>query len=357
MKHMRTRRLPRSTDDDRYLTQRTNKNGTVRCYWQPPGQKPVRLPDGPGMTTMLTQLNQRRDATRTGNVVVEDSVAWVIQKYRESDRYQNCSDSTKSVYERWLVEFDRRLGALPCTAEVLTRRVAVKMREKYKGHPSVQKQALTVLYNVIEEARDQGIFTGEKPASKLRLSSAPARDAVWSPKNREAWLKAASRHRHAAALEVYFYLMEYTAQRPSDCRKMRWDRYDGEFIDLVQQKTGKLMRVSCHVNLRRVLDKAKRNTNSMSMVAKPSGRPFDRNTLGIRFREVCVDAGIGPELQARDLRRTAVVRLLEAGCTEVETSSITGHSIEATRRILETYAPRTATMSTNARAKWERNET
>ncbi len=75
------------------------------------------------------------------------------------------------------------------------------------------------------------------------------------------------------------------------------------------------------------------------------------------FRKVCGVAGIGSELQARDLRRTAAVRLGEAGCTPIEIAAITGHSIERTRKILETYVPRTEPMGRNAVAKWERNET
>ena len=60
------------------------------------------------------------------------------------------------------------------------------------------------------------------------------------------------------------------------------------------------------------------------------------------------------DLQPRDLRRTAVVRLAEAGCTVPEVSSITGHTIEQTQKILETYLPRTFEMARNAIDKWER---
>jgi hypothetical protein len=48
-----------------------------------------------------------------------------------------------------------------------------------------------------------------------------------------------------------------------------------------------------------------------------------------------------------------VVRLAEAGCTDPEIAVITGHSLERTRQILETYLPRTPEMARNAMAKWE----
>ena len=57
-----------------------------------------------------------------------------------------------------------------------------------------------------------------------------------------------------------------------------------------------------------------------------------------RFRRIAERAGV--DLQARDLRRTAMLRMAEAGGTTSQIASVSGHSIEATQRILETYLPR-----------------
>jgi integrase len=62
---------------------------------------------------------------------------------------------------------------------------------------------------------------------------------------------------------------------------------------------------------------------------------FNRN-----FRRVAKVAEIA-NLQARELRRTAVTNLYEAGCSEGLISAITGHDIETCRRILEHYFVRT----------------
>ncbi len=58
-------------------------------------------------------------------------------------------------------------------------------------------------------------------------------------------------------------------------------------------------------------------------------------------------------LRFQDLRRTAVVRLAEAGRTDPEIAAITGHSLKRSKQISETYLPRTAEMARNAMAKWE----
>ena len=100
MRRARRRRLPHSTDYDlRYVTERRNRDGSIRRYWQVAGQKPVRLPDDLDWGKVATQLNRQRDATRGKSAVIDGSVAWVIQKYRETDRFKQLSDSSKKVYE------------------------------------------------------------------------------------------------------------------------------------------------------------------------------------------------------------------------------------------------------------------
>lgn len=54
------------------------------------------------------------------------------------------------------------------------------------------------------------------------------------------------------------------------------------------------------------------------------------------------------DLHFHDLRRTCVVRLFELGLEDVTIAAITGHRLETTRKILETYAPRTTKMAANA---------
>ncbi len=357
--------MPRSIDDDRYLTERRNKNGTLRYYWQPPGQKPVRLPDGPGMKMTLTQLNQQRDATRADSVTIVGTVSWVIDKYRGSNRFEKLSDSSKRIYSPWLSEIKKLWGLLPVSA--IDKQVCFKFVDRYKDRPSTQNHAAVVLYNVLAEGQRHGLVPSANPASKLGLSPKIPRDAIWSAEDRAAWLEAAKRHpRHAKGLALYFILLEYTAQRPGDVRALVWTGYDdikrkigydSEWIRLVQEKTGKYVEIPVHHELRRVLDE--HNTSVVHIgghiVTRPDGLPYNHITMQELFREVSRTAGI-TNLQARDLRRTACVRLAEAGCTDLEIAAISGHSIDRTRLILETYVPRTKAMGAAAMAKWERNE-
>ena len=66
-----------------------------------------------------------------------------------------------------------------------------------------------------------------------------------------------------------------------------------------------------------------------------------------------IKAGL-KNLQFRDLRRTAIVRLAEACATVPEIASISGHTIDRCQRILEVYLPRNSKMAKAAVDKLEK---
>jgi integrase len=84
-----------------------------------------------------------------------------------------------------------------------------------------------------------------------------------------------------------------------------------------------------------------------------TGRPYGEDVFRHLFREVATSAGLPGDLQFRDLRRTAAVRLAEAGCSVPEIAAITGHELTRTVQILETYCPRNTAMARNAIARLE----
>ena len=79
------------------------------------------------------------------------------------------------------------------------------------------------------------------------------------------------------------------------------------------------------------------------------------NTWRAAFDIIRRKAGLD-HLQARDLRRTAVVNMARAGATVPEIAANTGHSIHRTQYILENYLPRDAQMARAGIVKLERKK-
>jgi hypothetical protein len=61
-------------------------------------------------------------------------------------------------------------------------------------------------------------------------------------------------------------------------------------------------------------------------------------------------------LQRRDIRRTGMVQLALAGATIPQIAALSGHSIEHTTRIIETYVPRRADIALAGVETWELRE-
>jgi integrase len=159
------------------------------------------------------------------------------------------------------------------------------------------------------------------------------RDRIWSDDEVARWMVAARSEDHH--MTTAFLILQFTAQRPGDALAMTWSRYSGSAIRLRQQNTGALLDVPVHPVLRDHLDGLSRTG---LMIVEYRSRPVRYHNFNDRFRRISLRAGI--DAQARDLRRTAMIRMAEAGATTPQIASVSGHSIESTQKILDTYLPR-----------------
>ncbi|MSO70690.1 MAG: hypothetical protein EXQ88_01525 [Alphaproteobacteria bacterium] len=147
---------------------------------------------------------------------------------------------------------------------------------------------------------------------------------------------------------------------------MRWDQFAEQEVEvggkrrrvwalsIAQAKTGARVAVPVHERLLEALLAAKAAAEGMTIVARANGRPAGAGGIVKAWGLAKAAAGMqASSLQRRDLRRTAVVRLAEAGATVPQIAAVSGHSIQQTTAILETYLPRSATMATGGITRLE----
>lgn len=65
------------------------------------------------------------------------------------------------------------------------------------------------------------------------------------------------------------------------------------------------------------------------------------------------EAGLACEVQRRDLRRTAVVRMAEAGVTTPQIAAVTGHGIDYCQKIIDDYLPQRTEVALAGIKAWE----
>jgi integrase len=117
--------------------------------------------------------------------------------------------------------------------------------------------------------------------------------------------------------------------------RLSWSQFDGSAITLRQSKTGVLLAVPVAKELRIALNETPRQSPTI-LICETTKRTWKPYFFRHEFRRIANMADL-TNLQFLDLRRTAVVRLAEAGCTVPEIAAITGHQLDRTARILETY--------------------
>lgn len=337
--------------DLRYVTRRRNQDGAVRIYWNRPGHDLKRLDEQWPDTwpIMVTRLNLQADLGKEATAGADEgTLGWVIEKYRASEDYERLADSTRYMYERWLKQFEADWGSL--TPADITRTVVCDLMDKIQSL-GVKRQARAVLYNVLSLARNRGLVK-ENEAADLRLRVPPARKTLWGAENWKKYLEGCAGAVNGTGLFVGAHALLYTGQRPLDTLGMMRSDYDGDLIRVVQQKTGVKLEIPVHRDLKAVLDPHLESSNSLFLISKDDGQPFKRDYFAECSLIVRRKLGMG-NLQLRDLRREAVVKLFEVGCTEAECAAITGHSLNEIKNVIETYFVRTTPMARAAIAKWE----
>lgn len=336
----------------RYVVEKHNADGSSRFYWERRGFPTRRLLGNE--VERFTEAERLNTAADLERVAAPDepafgTIGWAVAEYRASPAWQKLAVGTKRMYEPFMLSLDKFKGRQAATT--LTRSA---IREVLDGIDSNGRKihCHAVLTRILGVAQDHDLIR-YNPALRMGLAHAGKRDQLWSDDEIQRFLDYCTGP-HGAAVALHLALMENTAQRPGDCLVMKWGAYDGQRVEVVQKKTRKFVWMPCPAPLIVILDAARKRATGMVMVAKPNGLCLGEPSWRKAFNAIRSSAGLN-HLQARDLRRTAMVRLAEAGCTVPEIASISGHSIERTSHILEVYLPRTRAMASAAIVKLDKH--
>lgn len=338
----------------RYVTARRNRDGSLRWYWVRRGHPTQRLPDEENARIRrAAALNEEADRGDLTALEGRGTIAWAVRLYRGSEAFTGLAPATRRAYGNWMARLEKKQGHRALSE--LTRG-NVKAIVAGIPTPGGKRHMAAVLARIVEIARDHE-YLAHNTADRLRIPAAQKRDVLWRPADEAAFLEACAGDRHGGALSLALMLLLYTGQRPGDVLRMTWAHYDGQTISVAaQQKTGARVEVACHSVLKALLDAARKNAKGLTIVAMPDGQPWRRDYFTERFGRVKAAAGLAGH-RAADCRRTAVARLFEAGASEAEIASITGHSIAKLKNILnDWYFTRTAALARSGIAKLERKK-
>lgn len=346
MPTLRGSQVPPKTKLPPYAFEVRNSTGRPYIYFQrgrgtPKQGARIRLPDdpnSPGFWEAYAVAVGLRPPARNPNHVGELARSW-----QDSPQWAAMSHRTREEWSRHVKRIVEHWGKLE-VAGIEPKHVAM-LRDAYAGTPATANNLLRCLGSMIGWGIERG-YRKDNPVTHVKQFSAGDGYAPWPWEVIEAvrgTLRADLWHAVALAL--------YTGQRLADVLAMRWSALGANGISVRQGKTGKLLLIPIHRDLKAVLASVPRT--AVTILTSSQGTPWTNNGFQSSWRKgkpaIVSEAG----LVFHGLRKSAVVTLLEAGCTDAEVAAITGQS----RAMVEHYARlvNQERLARSAILRWERH--
>jgi len=296
----------------------------------------------------------------------QGSIAALVVAYQESPEWAALADSTRSDWSRYLgyvksVWPDRNVDALE-PKHILALRdtyadmppappaVPTKPIEDYADRPAAANNLLRSFSAMLAWSIPRG-WRADNPCDHVPKFKSGDGYSPWS------WEDIALFRKHAARRFVIAQALAlYTGQRQGDVLAMTRSDIKAGLIAVVQEKTGTKLWIPMHRDLKPLL--ADLEHESVTILVNSDGLPWTKDGFKASWNKQLSITELS-ELRSRrlvfhGLRKSAVVFLLEAGCTDAEVSVITGQS----REMVEHYAKQVNQRRLAAAAilKWEAAE-
>lgn len=362
-----------------------------RWYWQPSatlkraGWKPLPLGgDQAGAIRAAQARNEEVAAWRGGGHTPKQierlarraTLEALIKRYR-AERLPQLGPNTRKTYGSALTRLAAWAGDTAVSA--LTRKNVRDLRDamvKGKVGHHAAHTTLKVGRALFAWAIDQ-VIVDTNPFESFGLSQPGPRHQIWEEEDLWAFTEAAMAEGYPS-MAYAVELAAWVGQREGDMIRLterQWreqtvrdlaDRAalagdDGRVmgIELKQAKTGRWIGVPLTGWIREATEAAiatnrQRGVGAVTLLVNDnSGLPWQRRWFiriftQVKERAIADGRPQLADLQFRDIRRTCVVRLGRLGLNDAQISAISGHQLETTKRILETYMPRDHAMAASA---------
>lgn len=315
----------------RYVDRFKDRHGIWRYYFRRAGKR-VPLPGRPGDAAFMAEYHVACDAfgaTKVAATPNSASVDAVAVAYYRSPNFLALNKNTQVAYRREIERWRHRYGA-KSIVRLERRHIKEQMTERFEaGGPEAANNLLRIIrilcgYAVELDLRRDNPALGIK---KFRMRGDGF--VTWSEQDIAKYLE---RWPQGSRERLALVLLLYTGQRRSDVIRMGRQHVSGDTIRVTQAKTGAQLAIPVHLELKSVLDTLPKE--GLTFLVTQYGNAFkDGASFGNQFRQWCNEAGL-PNRSAHGLRKSAAVRLVEAGCTTKEVQAITGH---ASLREVERY--------------------
>jgi hypothetical protein len=273
------------------------------------------------------------------------SVAALVAAWQASPDWHELAPKTQEEYTRYCARIIEAWGPLEVAG--IEPRHVLMLRDRYAATPAAANHMIRTLGSMLSWSVPRG-WRSDNPCRDVPHLKIGEGYEPWpwdvTVEAREDLAKS------YPPLSRAIWLSLYTGQRAGDTLAMRWDAVRDGHITVRQQKTGLSLDIPVHRDLDREVETWPRE--SATILTSIEGRPWTQTSFKLawrRHRPACC-AG----LVWHGLRKSAVVTLIEAGCTPHQVAAVTGQSLEMVEHYGRRYNRKR--LAGEAVRLWEGNE-
>ena len=231
------------------------------------------------------------------------------------------------------------------------RKHALAVRDSLQDEWSKANERVSVLSTLCRHAVDLEWIERNPVVDVPKLKGGEFQ--AWPDNKLLAYERYCERHGLNVARTIY-ELAVNTGQRLGDCIAMKWSDFDGEYMAVVQQKTGHKMQVYCPQRLQSYLSELPRA--GAHILAKNLREPLTKSTVqkavGVVQEAIGVKGG-EDRLVIHGWRYTAAKQLADAGNDTTAIAAVTGHQ---TLSMVKKYTKQADQRLASMRAQKRREE-
>jgi integrase len=305
----------------RYVQAWVDREGRVHRYFRRPGYPRVRLPGLPGSE----EFNRAYEAALAHSEPLAigaakrskpGSLSAAIAGYYMSRYFRGLTGGTPAMRRAILERFRNEHGGKPIA--LLPKKFVIAVLDRME--PFAAHNWLKAIRHLMQYCIDQELIRID-PTQGIKLRSVKTDGHhTWTEDEiaqYQAFYPIGTKARLALALGLY------TAQRRGDVIRMGRQHIRDGVLSVRQEKTGTVLAIPVHGELKAIIDATP--VGHLTLLTTKTGKSYAGNDLSEQFRVWCNAAGLPQRCVFHGLRKAALTRLADVGCSVHEIAAISGH--------------------------------
>ena len=279
----------------------------------------------------------RKGKIVAGNLSINSTLRQVLSYYYNTGQFKALSTRTQKTYTYGLNKicaskfFTRELGDI--TLRYLTVAHCSELYELWARGGVDNANQLSRIFSVVLNFCVNLELIDSNPMAKVKKRSHEPRSVTWTKEQVELFVETAFRQFKWRNIGLLALLCYEWGQRPIDIRLLKWSSVDldNKMVTIKQTKRGATVQLPLEDKLWELLTQQEEDWGWQPYVLphqKPNNGGYSPigdiqvSTLANEVKSVC---GLPSALQMGDLRKTAIVELIESGVDQLAIMSVTGH--------------------------------